>query len=102
MLRSLEEDETMESLVEATEEAAQCWESLLFSTGGKLELSKCFFYLVYWVFNEEGEPSMLGPDAVTQQVQIIDSKTNLPIEIEIRPSNESHKTLGVMEAPDGD
>ncbi len=27
---------------------AQIWEQILFSSGGALELKKCFWYLVYW------------------------------------------------------
>jgi hypothetical protein len=27
---------------------AQIWEQLLYSSGGALELSKCFWYLMYW------------------------------------------------------
>ena len=35
----------------------QEWEKLVATTGGKLELSKCFYYILQWKFDEEGKPS---------------------------------------------
>jgi hypothetical protein len=35
MIRSLDEEESVETLLEETQQAAQCWESLLFSTSGQ-------------------------------------------------------------------
>jgi hypothetical protein len=37
---------------------SQTWEKLLFSSGGALELSKCFYYIVYWKW-VNGLPKML-------------------------------------------
>jgi hypothetical protein len=37
---------------------AQHWEKLLFTSGSKLELNKCFFYLLYWKFSANGIPSL--------------------------------------------
>ena len=39
---------------------AQWWEQLLFSTGGKLELTKCFYHPILWHFDDEGIPSPLN------------------------------------------
>jgi hypothetical protein len=91
MLQSISEEETLESLLEATEEAAQCWESLLYSTGANWSCQSVSFT---WY--------MLGSEEITHQVQIMDSATNETIEIEIRQCTDSHKTLGVMETPTGD
>jgi hypothetical protein len=102
MLKSLQEQDSPEQLLQDTAEAAQWWESLLYATGGKLELSKCFFYLVFWVFNDEGKPRMLKPEEWPQNVEVVDSATGESMRIETKDCNESHKTLGVMEAPNGD
>jgi hypothetical protein len=56
MERSLEGNERVETILDETESSAQWWEALLHATGGKLELSKCFFYLIFWKFDEEGVP----------------------------------------------
>ena len=36
---------------------ARIWEKLLAATGGKLEFTKCFYYILQWKFDEEGTPS---------------------------------------------
>lgn len=44
--QSLQEDENLQDLAQMTITAAQWWEELLYATGGKLELQKCFFYMM--------------------------------------------------------
>jgi hypothetical protein len=39
------------------QEDAQIWTELLAATGGNLELTKCFFYVLHWKFDEEGVAS---------------------------------------------
>ncbi len=102
MLRTLEGNDSASTILEETQTAAQWWESLLTATGGKLELSKCFFYLMYWVFNEEGESRLLEPEELPHPIEIVDSVTNETIRIETRSCSKAHKTLGVMESPNGD
>jgi ribonuclease HI len=102
MMRSLQGNESAQGVLEEMETAAQWWEQLLFTTGGKLELSKCFFYLIYWVFNDEGEPRMLHPNEFPIPIEITDSETGRTYRIETKPCNQAHKTLGAMESPDSD
>jgi hypothetical protein len=51
---------------------AQHWEKLLFTSGGKLELSKCFFYLMHWKFSSDGTPSLTRksdlPDSLYKKI----------------------------------
>jgi len=42
-------------LVAIMQEVAQKWERYLFASGGVLALMKCFWYLIYWVW-EDGVP----------------------------------------------
>jgi hypothetical protein len=98
---SLEGNESIESILDATESAAQWWEALLHATGGKLELSKCFFYLIFWKFDEEGVPNLESKDNLPRTVKIEDSQNGTIVEIETKECSEAHKTLGVMERPDG-
>ena len=44
-----------------TQQTAQWWEQLLHSTGGKLELTKCFYYPIIWTFDKEGIPTLQTP-----------------------------------------
>ena len=41
-------------LVSEVQRSAQWWEELLVATGGKLELSKCFFYLLELAGDDKG------------------------------------------------
>ena len=81
---------------------AQWWEQLLHATGGKLELPKCFFYVIYWAFNEEGEPRLLTPADLNTTVTVTDSENGTETEIAQKSCYSSHKTLGVLETPSGD
>ena len=40
---------------------AQTWERLLWATGGALELSKCFYYILFYDFKKNGTPFLLAP-----------------------------------------
>ena len=100
--RSLSDEDNIEDLATATSTTAQWWEALLFATGGKLELQKCFFYLMYWTFNEEGEARLLQKDEIVAPVTINDSETGEQVFIEQKDCGTPHKTLGVMETPSGD
>jgi hypothetical protein len=80
---------------------AQWWEQLLYSSGGKLELSKCFFYLMHWDFCEEGVPSLRKPEDFVHTISITDSEDGSRFPIPQRACHVAHKTLGVMETPDG-
>jgi hypothetical protein len=86
---------------EDLQHAAQWWEQLLHASGGKLELSKCFFYILKWKFNSEGIPSLYNTNEFEDQITLVDSETGKEIEIPQRECNMAHKSLGVMESPDG-
>jgi hypothetical protein len=42
-------------LLQEIQQSIQWWEALLQATGGKLELTKCFFYLQVWVYDQENQ-----------------------------------------------
>jgi hypothetical protein len=48
-------------LIATAEQSAQSWERLLFASGGALELSKCFAYIIYWDLSPSKEHRMLEP-----------------------------------------
>ena len=58
----------LELLMLQTEEATQSWEQLLIASGGALELSKCFAYVVYWDLSEGGHCLIL-PSEIAGGVQ---------------------------------
>jgi hypothetical protein len=92
------EDQNLTELKRRLESDGNKWANLLQATGGKLELNKCFFYLLTWKWDVNGNAT---PQTIQEQIQ----QDNTPItikdidrtfvnlkQIEV---NKSHKTLGV-------
>jgi hypothetical protein len=46
----------LEELLAKAKEDAQLWEGLLSATGGELELKKCFYYVLSWKWDNNGNP----------------------------------------------
>jgi hypothetical protein len=81
--------------------AAQWWEQLLHATGGQLELPKCFFYLLHWVFDSEGRARLATPEELNITISLRQSVDDQDVEITQRCCTTSHRTLGVHENPSG-
>jgi hypothetical protein len=87
------------TIVDILQIGAQHWEKLLFTSGGKLELSKCFLYIMHWKFSSEGIPSLTSKDELPHQLLLHQGNDRVPTEILQKDCGDSHKTLGVMKAP---
>jgi hypothetical protein len=79
------------------------WAGLLEASRGKLELLKCFYYLLTWNWNEKGEavPQTIQQQAVPTPVHL-HTTNNDPIQLQQKETNTSHKTLGTHKCLDGD
>jgi hypothetical protein len=51
-------------LLNEAEKSAQSWERLLFASGGALELTKCFAYIIYWDLSPSELPRILEPHEI--------------------------------------
>jgi hypothetical protein len=74
------------------------WAGLLEATGGKLELSKCFYYLLSWKWDKKGNPS---PQTIQEQsnnnIRIrLYHDTNNTTDLVQNEISKSHKTLGTF------
>lgn len=89
----------LHAVINATVETAQQWEAPLSASGGKLELDKCFYYLINWKFDQEGWPT-LKPSLEMKdfQVTIQDSITKKDQLIQQWDSCVPHQTLGIVES----
>lgn len=95
-----QEDSIAEKIVGDLADTSQWWEQLLYSTGGKLELSKCLYYVLSWQFDEEGRASLRPQNAIPgRQITVTSSAGEGIEEIKHVDCKQAHKTLGVMECP---
>ena len=57
----------------------QLWHDLLWASGGKLELSKCGYHLIYYEFNPEGIPKMKIAPLSDKVILTNDKNDDVPI-----------------------
>jgi hypothetical protein len=87
--------EDLQKLLDKATQDAQLWEGLLNATGGELQLSKCFYYILSWKWDKNGTPS--PQNKIEQQITPLTLKmtTNKTSEdLNQKECHESHKTLG--------
>jgi hypothetical protein len=80
-------------------EDAQLWHDLLWTTGGKLELPKCGYHIIYYDFNDSGIPEM----RLTPKNDCVTLKNDQGVEVKINGKNTytPQKNLGHFKAPAG-
>jgi hypothetical protein len=92
--------EELSTLVANLQRLAQEWECLLFSTGGALNLEKCFWFLLAWSW-DKGRAKIHN---------LVSAPGDLSMTSEINPKlltvkkvepTESYRTLGVYITPIG-
>jgi hypothetical protein len=96
-----EHNRSIDDLIENVTNLAQWWEALLNTSGGKLALEKCFLYVIYWKFDNEGRPIITPTDEITKEVELTDSETGENYKIKYKDCSEAHKSLGIMFTPSG-
>jgi hypothetical protein len=79
-------------------ESAQHWEQLLYSSGGALELEKCFYYLICWIFDDHVNPVL--HEISLPAIEIQSSVTNSNVTIKRLSCTTPHRTLSIQLQPD--
>ena len=93
-------DTTQKKVETEMQHDAQWWERLLHTNGGKLELSKCFWYLFFWTW--VGGVSKLSVKRKTNvRLDIKQTETNETITIEQKDIDDPVKVLGVHTSING-
>jgi hypothetical protein len=80
------------------------WKDLLETSSGKFELKKCFYYILNWRFDEQGNPipTMIAEQRnVLDQIHISDSSSSTLTAIEQKEMTTEHKTLGCFKSITG-
>jgi hypothetical protein len=83
---------------------ARLWEKLLKATGGKLELTKCFYYILYWKFDKEGAPTPMTKEELEANevnITIHDEESNTITIIQHYDCDKAHRTLGLYKTLTG-
>jgi len=94
---------SMQILHQKAECQAQTWERLLWTTGGALNLKKCFWYYIEWKWMATGTPAMMTIDETPgQTIQLTQSSNHAtPITIKRVEVNAGRCTLRVHLNPQG-
>jgi hypothetical protein len=100
--RSLNKTVQVSEIIRGLEKEGQTWERLLWTTGGKLELSKCLYYLLFYEFDPDGTPRMKKATNMEEEHVNLTSGTS-PIRnpIDHRDVSQTHRTLGIWPTPEG-
>lgn len=79
---------------------------ILAASGGKLELAKCFLYILVWKFNKFSDPISLSKQEMSElvniSINITDSESGYTISLEHQDVWEAHRTLGAWKTISGD
>ena len=97
--------ELLRQLIAESTELAQHWEQLLWVTGGELEISKCFYYIVNYKFDTVGRATLRTKKELEEKgfnMKIAQSGTGKDGGIKQKDCYEAHRTLGPMICPDNE
>jgi hypothetical protein len=75
------------------------WKDFLETSGGKLKLKKCFYYILSWKFDGRGNPipiTIAEQREEVEQIQIPDGQFGALITIDQKEVITEHKTLGII------
>ena len=90
----------LDDILSTMQQDANLWNNLLHTSGGKLALQKCLYYIVAWQWNH-GHATSIPSNAIYPKITI-QQTDNLPTPITHLNSTTAHRTLGQMKAPLGD
>jgi hypothetical protein len=93
-------EQTIDRLIELSEESFTTWNELLHATGHFMELEKCACYLSIWAFQKDGYAYTLSPEEISKSI-IVNDLNGETKEIQKLATDTSQKLLGVMRNPIG-
>ena len=100
-IHRIELNATPEEICASIKHNAQLWESILFATGGKLEIKKSVFQVIQWTMAKNGLPRMLSMKELPLTVPIKNSQTGKVHNLKQICPFESYKYLGVKMTANG-
>lgn len=101
LFTNVDPNASLATLTQTLQEDAQYWENLLSISGGCLEPSKCFYYVLAWTFLSKGDPIPMNMTDLSEQatpIQIQEFGKEEFTTIAIKAPEVAHKTLGVWKS----
>jgi hypothetical protein len=92
---------TPDYIASKMEEIAQDFERKLHSTGGGLSLQKCFWYLIHWTWDEEGNAHMSKIHNSPTEINLTKGSFSTKHTIKREEINQARRTIGVQINPTG-
>ena len=98
-VRELNGHNVLNSIIHQMQRDATLWNDLLHTSGGKLALHKCLYYIIAWEW-KHGRATPIPPSNIPTKIAI-QQDNNHPIPITQLPCHTAHRTLGQMKSPTG-
>ena len=98
-VRELKGNNVTSDVLRTMQHNATLWNDLLHTSGGKLALQKCLYYIVAWQWHH-GHATTIQPNHIQPKITIHPANQE-PSSIIHLDSNTAHRTLGQMKAPSG-
>ena len=84
-------NKTIDQLLARVKDDAHLWHDLLWASGGKLELQKCRFHLIFYDFDQHG---VLLMRKISDLVITLENKKSVDIKTKTKKIDEARKNLG--------
>ena len=101
---NMEEREILEETHDAMQSSVSSWGTKLSASGGALKPPKCFYYLIDYDWDEDGEwryHELTEEELVKYEIRV-PTPSGATVQIECLSVNDSRKTLGSMTCPSGE
>ena len=95
-----DEQQTEHMVHKKIKQMSQLWERLLYITGGKLELSKCFWIPIAWKW-KKGKPILIIHHTREKHLELRESESRKKVVIPRKTGKDVEKRLGVLSSCDG-
>ena len=77
------------------------WQMFLDISGGKLAITKCLYYLCYWIWKADGTPPNLLDAATIGNLTLMNDNPTTEQPPQLDPWQSQHLTLGVWKSVAG-
>jgi hypothetical protein len=99
---SLQNTVQVSDIIKGLESEGQSWERFIWTTGRKLELSKCLYNISFYKFDPDGTPQMeTATNMESDHVCLTSGISPTRNHIDHRDKSTVHHTLGIWPTPEG-